>query len=218
MAGVVVSAAVVCVGCLCTGRTEDVGFGERPDSERPEIQALLQKVTLNTHKRAVWRAAQEIIKVRSSIPEIADADPFTSELAAFLHDVGGGGAANAKPGADITLKLLTDMKLESATVNRVARIVETHHATNNFTKNDDTPEWRIVMLADSPEIYPAFMTPEEFAARKKRRQAGTNNKGIRSIVNTRTAFVAALRKQLVVVKERAERAKAETMRSGANNL
>ena len=199
--------------CLSAARVaaQDPRYQATISEERPEIQVLLEKVTLTAHKHAVWRASQKIIEVRESIPEIKNADPLTAEIAAFLHDVGGGGAANAKPGAEIAAKLLTKMKLDPALVNRIARIVETHHVTNNFRKSvDDTPEWRIVLLADSPAIYPAFMLPEELAAWKKRSKRGAEREDPRAVLKTRYSFIAALQEQLKVIDQRADLADTET--------
>jgi len=109
------------------------------------------------HGFPVLKTAQAILKLKDRIPEMRAADPQTAQVAALLHDIGGGGAANAKPGAVITRDILKEMKYDPAAARRIERIVETHHVTNNVTVGvDDSPEWYVVLVADTPAVVRLF--------------------------------------------------------------
>lgn len=132
---------------------------------RPETQAVVDacrdkgRQADTRHTLMVFRAAQEILKFKQGYPEIASADALTSEIAVMLHDIGGGGLANAHPGAVIARDVLTGLKerhrFSDAFIAKVARIVETHHVTGTVKGQDDGPEWFVVLLADTPRIYNA---------------------------------------------------------------
>ena len=111
------------------------------------------------HTLMVFKAAQALLKVKSAFPEIADADPLTAEVATTLHDIGGGGLVNAHPGAVITREVLTSLAaaqhFSPAFIDKIERIVETHHITGAVKGKDDGPDWYLVILADTPRIYSA---------------------------------------------------------------
>jgi hypothetical protein len=144
-------------------------------SRRPETQAVVvacgeQGRQADTrHTLMVFQAAQEILKIKASYPEIAAADPLTTEVAAMLHDIGGGGLANAKPGSIIAREVLTSLKesqgFSDAFIDKISRIVETHHVTGTVKGKDDGPEWYVVLLADTPKIYSASSADREAFAR-----------------------------------------------------
>jgi len=167
-----------------------------------KIEAVLERITLDTHKRAVWNAAKAIIAIRDQVPEIEEADPLLAEMSALLHDVGGGGAQNAAPGAVITERLLTELDHDAEFVRAAARIVETHHVTNEFTEDDNTPEWKIVLVADSPAIYPAFMSEEEFESWMERRRDQSFRYDFEKLRTSEEAFVEAVRSELVFLEKR----------------
>lgn len=176
------------------------------DELRPEVEAILEKIELDTHKRAVWNAARRIIAIRDQVPAIEKADPLLAEVGALLHDVGGGGARNSRPGAEITLRLLTELEFEKPLVEATALIVETHHVTNDFEEVAATSEWKIVLVADSPAIYPAFMSEEEFAAWKGRRDADAFRYDFDKLRTSEEAFVAAILAELRLLEKRVEAA------------
>jgi hypothetical protein len=130
----------------------------------------------------VFRAAQEILKIKQGYPEIAAADPMTSEVAVMLHDIGGGGFANAQPGAVIARDVLTALKeqhhFSDAFIAKVARIVETHHLTGTVKGRDDSPEWFVVLLADTPRIYNAATGEREAFAKLVQERIGQLNAAI----------------------------------------
>ena len=142
---------------------------------RPETQAVVDacrekgRQADTRHTLMVFQAAQEILKIKASYPEIAAADPLTTEVAAMLHDIGGGGLANAKPGSIIAREVLTSLKesqgFSDAFINKISRIVETHHVTGTVKGKDDGPEWYVVLLADTPKIYSASSADREAFAR-----------------------------------------------------
>jgi hypothetical protein len=144
-------------------------------SFRPEVRAVVDacrekgRQADTRHTLMVFRAAQEILKIKASFPEIAAADPMTAEVAAMLHDIGGGGLANAMPGSIIAREVLTSLKesqnFPDALVDKVSRIVETHHITGTVKGKDDGPEWYVVLLADTPKIYSASAADREAYAR-----------------------------------------------------
>lgn len=132
---------------------------------RPETQAVVDmcrgkgRKADTRHTLMVFRAAQRLLEIRQDYPEIAAADPMTSEVAVMLHDIGGGGLVNAQPGSIIARDVLTALKetqhFSDAFIAKVARIVETHHVTGTVKGKDDGPEWYVVLLADTPRIYNA---------------------------------------------------------------
>ena len=132
---------------------------------RPETQAVVDgcrekgRLAETRHTLMVFGAAQEILKVKARFPETKAADPMTTEIAAMLHDIGGGGLANANPGAVIAREVLTSLKerlgFTDRFIDQVARIVETHHVTGTVKGQDDSAEWYVVLLADTPGIYNA---------------------------------------------------------------
>lgn len=111
------------------------------------------------HTLMVFKASQEILKVKDRIPEIISADPLTTEVAAMLHDIGGGGLVNAQPGAVIARDVLSGLKesqhFSDAFIAKVSRIVETHHVAGTVKGKDDNADWYVVLLADTPRIYNA---------------------------------------------------------------
>ena len=134
-------------------------------SRRAETQAVIDACRLKgrdaetRHTLMVFKAAQALLKVKSAFPEIADADPLTVEIAATLHDIGGGGLVNAHPGAVITREVLASLaathRFSPAFIDKIERIVETHHITGAVKGKDDGPDWYLVILADTPRIYSA---------------------------------------------------------------
>lgn len=139
---------------------------------RPQTQAVVDACRAKgrdpetRHTLMVFKAAQQLLKIKAAIPEIAGADPLTSEIAAMLHDIGGGGLINAKPGAVIAKDVLTSLSegqsFSPSFIDKVARIIETHHVTGTVKGKDDGPEWYLVILADTPRIYNA--APEDTEA------------------------------------------------------
>jgi hypothetical protein len=142
---------------------------------RPETQAVVDRCrelgreAETPHTLMVFRAAQAILKVKAGFPEIQAADPKTTEIATMLHDIAGGGLVNAKPGAVIARDVLTSLKdrlgLTDGFIDQVARIVETHHVTGTVRGQDDSPEWYVVLLADTRGIYTASPADGEAFAR-----------------------------------------------------
>ena len=134
-------------------------------TRRPQTQAVVGmcrekgRQADTRHTLGVFKAAVEILKVRSGFPEIASADPLTVEVAAMLHDIGGGGYANAKPGAAIAREVLASLRqtqgFSDAFIDKICRLVETHHLTDAVKGKDDSPEWYVVLLADTPKVYSA---------------------------------------------------------------
>jgi len=136
-----------------------------PVARRAETQAVIDacrekgRDAETRHTLMVFKAAQALLKVKSAFPEMADADPLTAEIATTLHDIGGGGLVNAHPGAVITREVLTSLAeaqhFSPAFIDKIERIVETHHITGAVKGKDDGPDWYLVILADTPRIYSA---------------------------------------------------------------
>jgi hypothetical protein len=193
---------LILVGAFSSLAAQDPVEATEEQETALKIEAVLERIALDTHKRAVWNASKAIIAIRVQVPEIEEADPLLAEMSALLHDVGGGGAGNAAPGAEITERLLTDLEHEAEFVRVVARIVETHHVTNDFSEDDNTPEWKIVLVADSPALYPAFMSDEEFEAWMKRRRDQAFRYDFEELRTSEEAFVEAVRSELVILEKR----------------
>ncbi|MGE5360701.1 MAG: HD domain-containing protein [Bacteroidales bacterium] len=132
---------------------------------KPQTQAVVDacrekgKNAETRHTLMVFRAAQQLLEIKAGFPEIAAADPLTVEVAAMLHDIAGGGLVNAQPGSLIARDVLTALSARQGFspvfIDKVARIVETHHVTGTVKGKDDNPEWYVVLLADTPRIYNA---------------------------------------------------------------
>jgi len=151
---------------------------DRPAQEtprRPETQAVVDacrekgRQADTRHTLMVFQAAREILKVKAAFPEITAADSLTTEVATMLHDIGGGGLANAKPGSIIARDVLMSLKerqgFSDAFIDKISRIVETHHVTGAVKGKDDSPEWYVVLLADTPKIYSAPSADRETFAK-----------------------------------------------------
>ena len=120
-------------------------------SRRAETQAVIDacrekgRNAETRHTLMVFKAAQALLKVKSAFPEIADADTLTAEIATTLHDIGGGGLVNAHPGAVVTREVLTSLAetqhFSPAFIDKIERIVETHHITGAVKGKDDGPDW-----------------------------------------------------------------------------
>jgi len=144
-------------------------------SRRAETQAVVDacrekgRNAETRHTLMVFKAAQALLKVKAAFPEIADADPLTVEIASTLHDIGGGGLVNAQPGAVITRDVLTSLAethhFSPAFIDKIERIVETHHITGAVKGKDDGPDWYLVILADTPRIYGASPDDKEAFAK-----------------------------------------------------
>ena len=143
-------------------------------SRRAETQAVIDACRQKgrdgetRHTLMVFKAAQALLKVKSAFPEIADADPLTAEIATTLHDIGGGGLVNAHPGAVFTREVLTSLAeaqhFSLAFIDKIERIVETHHITG-AVKGKDSTDWYLVILADTPRIYSASPDDKEAFAK-----------------------------------------------------
>ena len=110
------------------------------------------------HGHKVLPVVQAILKIKDRIPEIKDADPVLSQAAALLHDIGGGGPPGETKGPPIAKDILTDQKCDAAMVERVCRIIATHH---HLTGELDVPaaeraEWFVVIVADRPDVIKRF--------------------------------------------------------------
>lgn len=142
---------------------------------RAETQAVVEacrakgREAETRHTLMVFGAAREILGIKEAFPEIASADPLTTEVAAMLHDIGGGGLVNAQPGAVIARDVLTSIKephpFTAEFIAKVSRIVETHHVAGTVKGKDDGPEWYVVLLADTPRIYKASSSDREAYAK-----------------------------------------------------
>lgn len=170
--GVAVAVAMAATSAGSVQAPVPQGAGQAPAApavqqvpRRPQTQAVVEacrakgKEAETRHTQMVFKAAQELLKIKGAFPEIADADPLTVEIAAMLHDIGGGGLVNAQPGAAISRDVLTSLAdrqgFSPAFVDKIARIVETHHVTGTIKGKDDNPEWYVVVLADTPRVYNA---------------------------------------------------------------
>ncbi len=126
------------------------------------------------HTLSVFKASQEILKVKDRVPEIISADPLTTEVAVMLHDIGGGGLVNAQPGAVIARDVLSGLKdsqhFSDGFISKISRIVETHHVVGTVKGKDDNADWYVVLLADTPRIYNAPTSDRDaFVARLRER-------------------------------------------------
>lgn len=147
-------------------------------SEQAKIQEALDTLVKKCQEKGHWpghgfpvlQVAQEVLKLRDSIPEIRDADPLLVQIAALLHDIGGGGEANSRPGAAIAREILTELNYDPGIVKKVARIVETHHLTGNIVPGvDDAAEWYVVLVADTPKVIKIVGPSADYPAADKRR-------------------------------------------------
>jgi len=106
------------------------------------------------HGHKVLPVAQASLKIKDRIPEIKGADPMLSQVAALLHDIGGGGLPGETKGPPIAKEILEEQKCDPAMIERVCRIIATHH----HLKGDldivagERPEWLLVIIADRPDV------------------------------------------------------------------
>ena len=168
----------------CVARAED-SPDDRAKSllEAVEKSCQARKVSPG-HGHKVLPVAQAILQIKARIPEIKDADPVLAQVAALLHDIGGGGPPGETKGPPIAKDILTDQKCDAAMVERVCRIIATHHY---LTDELDVPaaeraEWFLVIVADRPEVNKRFeAAPTDMDALEKdvRAWIGKLNKDIR---------------------------------------
>jgi lysophospholipase L1-like esterase len=126
------------------------------------------------HGHKVLPVAQAILGIKNRIPEIKDADPVLVEVAALLHDIGGGGPPGETKGPPLAREILAEQKCETAMIDRVCRIIATHHhLQGELVKGlDDTPEWFLVIVADHPQVIEQFESaPGDAAALEKAARA-----------------------------------------------
>ncbi len=106
------------------------------------------------HGHKVLPVAQAILKIKDRISEIKGADPMLSQVAALLHDIGGGGLPGETKGPPIAKEILTEQKCDPAMIERVCRIIATHHHLkgNLDISIGERPEWLLVIIADRPDV------------------------------------------------------------------
>jgi len=106
------------------------------------------------HGHKVLPVAQAILKIKDRIPEIKDAEPVLSQVAALLHDIGGGGPPGETKGPPIAKAILTELKCDPAMIEQVCHIIATHHHLKGEldVAVAERPEWFIVLVADRPEV------------------------------------------------------------------
>jgi len=106
------------------------------------------------HGLVVLPVAQAILALRDSLPEIQRADTAVTQVAALLHDIGGGGPQGEITGPPRARELLAEQPGGAELAERVCRIIATHHHLQGELSLDlaDTPEWFVVVIADRPEV------------------------------------------------------------------
>lgn len=106
------------------------------------------------HGFTVLPVAQAILSIKTAIPEIQPADEALVQVAALLHDIGGGGPPGEVKGPPIARDVLTEQKCASNFIDSVCRIIATHHHLKGEkgTEVDTTPEWFVVVVADRPPV------------------------------------------------------------------
>jgi hypothetical protein len=138
------------------------GVATAEDSANDRAKALLEAIEKSCqarrispgHGHKVLPVAQAILKIKDRIPEIKDADPVLSQVAALLHDIGGGGPPGEIKGPPIARAILSEQNCDPAMIERVCHIIATHHHLTGQLDVSvaERPAWFIVIIADRPEV------------------------------------------------------------------
>ncbi len=114
---------------------------------RQQVMAAMQEA-FGSDRHQIAHAMQ-VLNCAERLLQISDlkADPLTVAVAAILHDIGRcreGTTDHEQDGAVVSRELLKKLDFDADFTAHIARIVGSHHSA----KGIDTPEFRIVWIAD----------------------------------------------------------------------